>query len=476
MRFTFLLGAALSFSFSSVSAHASVGGTEVKFKAEDGVEVCGTFTLPPGDIFSGIPAVLLVHGGGQDRTEWATLQPQLVDRGWATLAIDLRGHGATGGQIKDWRSFFNDADGAPNDVAAAMEFLDGHESIDGTKIAVVGSSVGGNLACVAIQKLGACGGVFMSGKTEAAQSLAGEKLDHLHSLLFIAGEKEQGGARARWAKELEAMSSGSSRALIVAGSSKHGAALLEGNDDLADQIVHHLGGVIAGSKFKKVEFPSADGLMVTAEMYGPHPVSAPWIVVSHQAGWSRGEYRGTAPRLTALGFNVLALDQRSGGAVNEVLNETAARAKAKGLPMAYLDAEPDILAGIAWARDLGAGKVLLLGSSYSASLALKIAGEHPKAVDAVVSLSPGEYFGRDQPKLIETAAKTVAVPVFVSSAKDEADDWAAMFAAIPGPEGTLKWGFVPAAAGQHGSRALWSKFEGSRALWYELTTFLLQQR
>ena len=142
------------------------------------------------------------------------------------LSIDLRGHGATGGEISDWQAFFNDPGGVPKDVEAAMAFLSGHESVAKDRIAVVGSSVGGNLACVAVQKFGAIGGVFMSGKTEAARSLAGEELTGLKSMLYLAGEKEQGGARAGYAKELSAMSQGASRAHIVKGSSAHGAALL----------------------------------------------------------------------------------------------------------------------------------------------------------------------------------------------------------------------------------------------------------
>jgi len=78
--------------------------------------------------------------------------------------------------------------------------------------------------------------------------------------------------------------------------------------------------------FQKVTFPSTDGLMLTADLYMPHPKTAPFIVLFHQARWSRGEYREIAPKLNEMGFNCLAMDQRSGGEVNDVKNESYALA------------------------------------------------------------------------------------------------------------------------------------------------------
>jgi len=144
-----------------------------------------------------------------------------------------------------------------------------------------------------------------------------------------------------------------------------------------------------------VSFPSGDGLEITAELYLAHDAKSPFLVLCHQAGWSRGEYRQIAPRLNALGFNCLALDQRSGEGVEGVPNETAARAAAAELGGNYIDALPDMLAGLRWARaEHARGPVLLWGSSYSAALALKVAGDHPELVDGVLAFAPGEYFER----------------------------------------------------------------------------------
>ncbi len=62
-----------------------------------------------------------------------------------------------------------------------------------------------------------------------------------------------------------------------------------------------------------IHLKSADGLLITADSYLPHDTNtAPLIVLFHQAGSSRGEYSEIAPRLNELGFNCIAVDQRSG--------------------------------------------------------------------------------------------------------------------------------------------------------------------
>src|ERR1041385_9201704 len=84
----------------------------------------------------------------------------------------------------------------------------------------------------------------------------------------------------------------------------------------------------------QITFPSIDGLIITADSYLQDD-SLPWILLCHQAGYSRGEYKETAAKFEAFGYNCLAIDQRSGGEVNGIKNETAARAKEQGKPMDY---------------------------------------------------------------------------------------------------------------------------------------------
>ena len=227
--------------------------------------------------------------------------------------------------------------------------------------------------------------------------------------------------------------------------------------------------------FETLSFASADGLEVTADLYLAHEDRhTPFIVLCHQAGWSRGEYREIAPKLNELGFNCMAIDQRSGGLVNDVRNETVQRANAQEKPTDFLSAEPDIIAALKYAKEHYAqGRLILWGSSYSAALALRIAGEHPDLVDGVLAFAPGEYFvrfGKPDNWITQSATK-IQNPTFITSAKDEAPRWKAIFDAIPSKQKTC---FVPETKGNHGSRALWAKFDDSEDYWNAVKPFLQQ--
>jgi len=224
----------------------------------------------------------------------------------------------------------------------------------------------------------------------------------------------------------------------------------------------------AGPEPATVTFTAKDGLEVTADLYLAHPPSAPLIILFHMANSSRGEYRLIAPRLNKLGFNALAVDQRSGRTSSGIVNETAARAKKAKLKANYLDARPDLEAAIAYARATYApAKLLIWGSSYSSSLVLVLAGEEPGLCDAVLSFSPGEYF--EGGGYVAAKAAGIGVPVFLTSASYEAAEWKGIAEAITAPG---KVAFVPKAQGAHGSPALWPDTDGYKEYWKALEPFL----
>ena len=218
---------------------------------------------------------------------------------------------------------------------------------------------------------------------------------------------------------------------------------------------------------EKITFPASDGLIVTADLYFVND-SLPYMVLCHQAGYSRAEYAETAGKFCHLGYNSLAIDARSGYEVNGVKNETAALAAAKKKPTAYLDAEKDILAAVDYCYNKSGKKVFLVGSSYSASLALKIAATNKK-VKAVMAFSPGEYFGT---KLkLKDAIANLSVPVFVTSSKEEANDVTAL---IENVKSKIKNQFVPTSKGKHGSSCLWKDNPGYHEYWFAIMMFMKQ--
>ena len=208
-------------------------------------------------------------------------------------------------------------------------------------------------------------------------------------------------------------------------------------------------------KSEKIKFKSDDGLEVVADLYMMHPDTARFIIFFHQAGWSRGEYNEIAPMMNHLGYNCLAVDQRSGNAVNGIKNETAINAKAGMKETQYIHAISDMLAAIGYVRKyLTKEKLIIWGSSYSSSLVLKIAGDEPEICDAVMAFSPGEYFSSagKPADFIQKSAANIMVPVFITSARNEKGNWWKIYEAIPSVSKTF---FLPKASGFHGSRALW---------------------
>jgi dienelactone hydrolase len=231
------------------------------------------------------------------------------------------------------------------------------------------------------------------------------------------------------------------------------------------------GASFADVGFKSVDFPTAGGIKARADVYESKSSSPTLILLFHQAGSSRGEYREIAPKLVELGYRVMAVDQRSGGAVNRVPNETHRRASKKRLARSYLDAYGDLEAALAYARtELKAARIVVWGSSYSASLVLRLTAEHSDEVTAVMAFSPGEYFEKDKgADYIVSFAKRVKQPVFVTSAKKEREQVKPIFDASPAEKKIL---FTPASKGQHGSRALWAKWPDNDVYWAAVNGFL----
>lgn len=219
-----------------------------------------------------------------------------------------------------------------------------------------------------------------------------------------------------------------------------------------------------------VTFRAADGLPVSA-FYTPGPASAPILLLFHQAGSNKYEYREIAPRLRQLGYGSLAVDARSGEATHagehRNLTNEAYRKKTGNTDAGYDEAYQDLVAALKWIRIREPGRpVYLLGSSYSAELVFQLAAEYPDDVQAVLSFSP---MGRDA--ALVNAAK-VRVPVFLTSASDEGEIERArnMLDAVGSQQKTQ---FKP-EVGPHGASALTRTFNlrGFEAYWQAMTAFL----
>lgn len=98
--------------------------------------VSGLLFIPDHPIAEPTPAVIFSHGLTQSKEAYFSPCRELARRGVIVLAIDLRGHGSTGG-VNDFGY------SEMIDVWAAADYLASREDVDGERIAATGHSLGG---------------------------------------------------------------------------------------------------------------------------------------------------------------------------------------------------------------------------------------------------------------------------------------------------------------------------------------------
>jgi alpha-beta hydrolase superfamily lysophospholipase len=112
--------------------------TEVHLQTSDGVNIAASYI--PGTVPFG---AVLVHMMPATRGSFDTFAQMLSEIGLHTLAIDLRGHGDSGGG--DYQTFTHEQhQKAIFDVLSAVDFL--HKQDPQMKIGFVGASIGASLS------------------------------------------------------------------------------------------------------------------------------------------------------------------------------------------------------------------------------------------------------------------------------------------------------------------------------------------
>lgn len=181
----------------------SVG--DVSFTTADGVLVSARFGQNSSAGRS--PVVILLHDISLNGLEWELpdlglpMVEQLLERGYLPLIIDSRGHGGTP-LPKDGRPTQSlnpdDIDNLHLEVRAALDWLRTQPAADVSRVAVMGSGMGGNAAYVS---MGAFPDLLKAGialspgifNLTTGESLGvGAELSSFepHSMLFVAGEDD----------------------------------------------------------------------------------------------------------------------------------------------------------------------------------------------------------------------------------------------------------------------------------------------
>lgn len=211
-------------------ARFSAAGRPVGLTARDGTQLTG-------QIFDASsrpsPGIVLVHMLGKSKDEWTWMAERLQDAGATVLTVDLRGHGGSGGSAGTLSAMIND-------VAAAIDWLAARPNIRPGSLAVVGSSLGANLAALAAADRA----------TVRAVALVSPSLDYRGVRLDAAAMKRLG-ARPVWmaASTEDPYALRTIRELILSGTAReqalspvrgHGTSLLTADADLSRGLMDWL--------------------------------------------------------------------------------------------------------------------------------------------------------------------------------------------------------------------------------------------
>lgn len=212
----------------------------ISFQTADGVTIIGDWSTAT----EAKKAVLLLHMMPATKVSWQPLSQALNQAGFATLAIDLRGHGEStdqAGKKLDYKKFSDKEHQASRlDVDAAVNFLKS-KGFDEENISFVGASIGANLSLDALHRYkGALRAVLLSPgldyrgvTTEPAMS----GLTAAQKVWVVAAEGDEYSTQSGLA--LQQLQKTTGTVSIFAGSA-HGTSLFESEPNLIPDIIKFL--------------------------------------------------------------------------------------------------------------------------------------------------------------------------------------------------------------------------------------------
>jgi len=220
---------------------------ELTITTDDGFKLHGWLDKPTKATKSA-PIILFAHQFGADHTIWNELVKKFNDKGYATLNVDLRGHGKsimqdgkknaaiTDSRLDHIREALVQSDAKikfkniPTDLMAWLELMSEDDSIDTEKLYLFGSSLGGGSIVPLLNEYEAKALVSISG---GRLNALGEETDMALSMsmtkqLYIAAKNDPLGAAQRSIEYGKKAIAGT--ALIISGDG-HGTVLLPQTED-----------------------------------------------------------------------------------------------------------------------------------------------------------------------------------------------------------------------------------------------------
>ena len=202
----------------------------VSLQAADGTALSAAWYAP----MRPAPAIVLVHMLTRSHREWDLAAQALSASGFAVLALDLRGHGHSGG------SYASGLGSLQQDVQAALEWVKLRPEVLPGHLGIAGASLGASLAVMAAAAdpavrsvvLLSPGGEYRGLRCEASMR---RFADRGGAAMLVASTGDPYAVRT--ARQFAAMGSGLRDLRIIDGSNAHGTRLLDAGADLLTALV-----------------------------------------------------------------------------------------------------------------------------------------------------------------------------------------------------------------------------------------------
>jgi alpha-beta hydrolase superfamily lysophospholipase len=227
-----ILTAMVAAAILALAGSVSAATQRVTIRTEDGVSLAATW-YEPG--VRPAPAVILIHMLNKSRHDWDSVATRFAAEGIGALAIDLRGHGESGGAMEGGET--PDYSALVRDVSAARRYLASRSDVQQSRVGIAGASIGANLAV-----LEAAGD-----PTVASLALLSPSLDY-RGLRIEAAVRKYGARPAllissdddpyatRSVHDLQ-KAGGGTREAVVLSQAGHGTVMLSRDQDLARMLV-----------------------------------------------------------------------------------------------------------------------------------------------------------------------------------------------------------------------------------------------
>lgn len=180
------------------------------------------------------PAILLLHMLTRSHAEWDATAEALNVSGFGVLALDLRGHGASAGSAGDGLGPMQ------QDVQAALDWLKARPDVSGSRIGILGASLGAALAVLGAAADPAVRSVALLSPASEYRGLRCEAsmrrfAERSGALMLVAATGDPYALRT--AHHFEAMGSGLRDLRVIDGTNAHGTTLLAERPDLIVSLV-----------------------------------------------------------------------------------------------------------------------------------------------------------------------------------------------------------------------------------------------